>query len=96
MSGMQVSAKHVHLFRDEQDFWIKDCGSVKGTWLNGSRLSANQKQRITPGDEIQVGTKDSSKFTFRIKRVHSSVWEQVQQSSTDDMDAPKSVEAVSA
>ena len=93
---MQVCAKHVHLFQDNQDFWVMDMGSVKGTWLNGSRLSSKQKQRITPGDEIQVGTKDQSQLTFKIKRVHSSVWDQIQQESNKDMDAPKSAIPVSA
>ena len=34
---------------------IVDLGSTKGTFVNGSRLAANKAQKLSTGDEVQVG-----------------------------------------
>jgi len=74
---MQVSMRHTRLFKQDDDFWIEDLGSERGTWLNGTKMRAQQRQMVSPGDEVVVGEKGSPSHTFRIKRVHSSVWDQV-------------------
>lgn len=83
---MQVSMRHTRLFKEDDDFWIEDLGSQRGTWLNGNKMRMQQRHRVSPGDEIVVGEKGSPSHTFRIKRVHSSVWDEIKaaESSMDD------------
>lgn len=88
--------RHARLFKESSDFWIMDLGSAQGTWLNGSRLRGQQRQRVTPGDEIVFGKRGAEDLSFKVKMVHSSVWEQVQQASSSEMDAPKAASPVSA
>lgn len=91
--------KHVRFFKESGDYWVVDQGSAQGTWLNGNRLKAQQKQKVTPGDEVCVGRKGSENLTYKVKMVHSSVWEQVEQAGKGDrkeMNAPAKEQAVSA
>lgn len=88
--------RHASLFRENGDFWLMDLGSAEGTWLNGNRIRIQQKQKVTPGDEVAVGRKSSQELTFKVKMVHSSVWDQVQNTDKDKMDAPAEAEALSA
>lgn len=93
---MQVSMRHARLFKESDDFWIVDLGSAQGTWLNGNRLRVQQKQRVSPGDEVVIGKRGVEDLTFKVKMVHASVWDQVQAASSMDMDAPEAAEPVSA
>ena len=81
---MQVSIRHAHIFQANGDYWLADLGSAEGTWLNGSKLAVQQRQRVIPGDEIEFGQRGSLSHTFKVKRVHSSVWEQLQELTTPD------------
>jgi pSer/pThr/pTyr-binding forkhead associated (FHA) protein len=83
-----VSMRHARLFKQEGDFWIEDLGSREGTWLNGSKMRAQQRQRVSPGDEVTVGEKGSPSHTFYVKRVHRSVWDQVKEVE-GSMDEPQ-------
>ena len=49
--------RHARLFKQDDDFWIEDMGSQNRTWLNGSKMRPQQRQRVTPGDEVVVGQK---------------------------------------
>ena len=88
--------RHASLFRENGDFWLMDLGSAEGTWLNGNRIRIQQKQKVTPGDEVAVGRKNSQELTFKVKMVHPSVWDQVQNASSGEMDAPAEAKALSA
>ena len=97
----QVSIRHAHIFRDFGDYWVEDLGSAKGTWLNGTRLSRNNKQRLNPGDSLAFGLKDASDLTYSIKRAHHTVWEQLQGLNGGSKDGsidvqPESREAIPA
>jgi len=49
-----LSRRHAEIVRDEDDVWfLRDCGSVNGTLLNGLRVMAPQALR--PGDRIGLG-----------------------------------------
>jgi hypothetical protein len=56
---MQVSMRHSRLFKEDDDFWIEDLGSQKGTWLNGNKMKMQERHRVSPGDEIVIGEKGS-------------------------------------
>ena len=93
---MQVSMRHASLFRENGDFWLMDLGSAEGTWLNGNRIRIQQKQKVTPGDVVSVGRKNSEELTFKVKMVHPTVWDQVQDADKGNMDAPAEAEPISA
>jgi len=88
LDSPSVSMRHTRLFKQDDDFWIEDLGSERGTWLNGTKMRAQQRQMVSPGDEVVVGEKGSPSHTFRIKRVHSSVWDQVREVESS-MDEPQ-------
>ena len=88
--------RHASLFRESGDYWLMDLGSAEGTWLNGKRIRMQQKQKVTPGDEVAVGRKNSQELTFKVKMVHPSVWEQVQKADHGEMDAPAEARALPA
>lgn len=53
-----LSPKHCQLRVDEQDqIYVRDLGSVNGTYINGERISANEDVYVPLGSEIGV-TKD--------------------------------------
>lgn len=79
--------RHARLFLEKGDYWVEDLGSAEGTWLNGSRLPVQSKQKIVPGDRVEFGQKAAVHLSFRIKRVHNSVWQQLQAFETGRISA---------
>jgi len=57
-----VSRIHARLEREQEEIFLVDCRSTNGTWLNGSKLEAEQRCRLKPGDQIILAEK---KFIFR-------------------------------
>lgn len=51
-----VSREHAAIYREGLEFYVEDLGSVNGTWVNGERLSANQKVRLEKGAEVVLGS----------------------------------------
>jgi FHA domain-containing protein len=51
----QVSTRHAWIRRDGKGTWIVDAGSTNGTWLNGTKLSANQEYPLRLGDRLRFG-----------------------------------------
>lgn len=49
----EISRCHAVVLRDGRDWWLADCGSRSGTWLNGTRVNAAVK--LAHGDRIGVG-----------------------------------------
>lgn len=47
-----VSRKHVRLYRDEGNLWLRDLGSRNGTRVNGSQVA---RYRLSTGDRLSVG-----------------------------------------
>lgn len=58
----EVSMRHAEFFSDGQSLYVTDCGSTNGTFVNGERLSINQKKKLALGDEICFG---GEKFVVR-------------------------------
>lgn len=59
LDDVTVSRDHALLVRRASDWYIDDCGSLNGTYVNRERIDS---QRLADGDELQVG---KYKLTFR-------------------------------
>ena len=59
LDDVTVSRDHALLVRRGSDWYIDDCGSLNGTYVNRERIDS---QRLADGDELQVG---KYKLTFR-------------------------------
>lgn len=53
LSSPEVSRRHAVVLRDGNHWWVADCGSRGGTWLNGTRVMS--AARLEHGDRIGVG-----------------------------------------
>jgi len=62
LDDVTVSRDHALLVRRGSDWFIDDCGSLNGTYVNRQRIDS---QRLADGDELQVG---KYKLTFRSTR----------------------------
>jgi len=52
LDDVTVSRKHVVLERRGEAFFVRDVGSLNGTYVNGERV---EETKLASGDEIQVG-----------------------------------------
>ncbi|MBV8429960.1 MAG: FHA domain-containing protein [Solirubrobacterales bacterium] len=52
LDDVTVSRDHARLVRRGNDYYLDDCGSLNGTYVNRSRIESH---RLTDGDEVQVG-----------------------------------------
>jgi pSer/pThr/pTyr-binding forkhead associated (FHA) protein len=52
LDDVTVSRDHAILVRRGEDFYLDDCGSLNGTYVNRERIESH---RLTDGDEVQVG-----------------------------------------
>jgi pSer/pThr/pTyr-binding forkhead associated (FHA) protein len=50
-----VSSRHARLVLIDGYWWVDDLGSRNGTFLNGQRLVAGSRQRLTVGDQLSFG-----------------------------------------
>jgi pSer/pThr/pTyr-binding forkhead associated (FHA) protein len=61
ISDPYASGLHGKFEINDEGAFFTDLGSTNGTLLNGSKLPANEKVRITPDDELQIG-----RLTFKL------------------------------
>ena len=61
LDDVTVSRDHALLVHRGSDWYIDDCGSLNGTYVNRERIDS---QRLADGDELQVG---KYKLTFRTR-----------------------------
>jgi hypothetical protein len=61
LDDVTVSRDHALLIRRGEDWYLDDCGSLNGTYVNRSRI---ESQRLDEGDELQVG---KYKLTFHAR-----------------------------
>lgn len=47
-----VSRVHAKVWRDEEQYYVKDLDSRNGTFVNGNQISGKNNCRILPGDEV--------------------------------------------
>jgi hypothetical protein len=59
LDDITVSRDHALLVRRGSDWYLDDCGSLNGTYVNRERIDS---RRLQDGDELQVG---KYKLTFR-------------------------------
>ncbi len=52
LDDVTVSRDHALMVERGGDWWIDDCGSLNGTYVNRSRI---ESRRLEDGDELQVG-----------------------------------------
>jgi hypothetical protein len=53
LDDLSVSRRHARIAYRQGGYWLSDLGSMGGTWVNGTRLSA--PRRITSGEVIDIG-----------------------------------------
>jgi hypothetical protein len=61
LDDITVSRDHALLIRRGEDWYLDDCGSLNGTYVNRSRIESHQLQE---GDEVQIG---KYKLTFHVR-----------------------------
>jgi pSer/pThr/pTyr-binding forkhead associated (FHA) protein len=61
LDDITVSRDHALLVHRGSDWYIDDCGSLNGTYVNRERIDS---RRLADGDELQVG---KYKLTFRTR-----------------------------
>jgi pSer/pThr/pTyr-binding forkhead associated (FHA) protein len=52
LDDVTVSRDHALLIRRADDWYLDDCGSLNGTYVNRSRIESH---RLEQGDEVQIG-----------------------------------------
>jgi hypothetical protein len=52
LDDITVSRDHALLIRRGEDWYLDDCGSLNGTYVNRSRIESH---RLQEGDEVQIG-----------------------------------------
>jgi hypothetical protein len=53
LDDLSVSRRHARIAYRQGGYWLSDLGSMGGTWVNGTRLSA--PRRIASGEVIDIG-----------------------------------------
>jgi pSer/pThr/pTyr-binding forkhead associated (FHA) protein len=61
LDDVTVSRDHALLVRRGEQWYLDDCGSLNGTYVNRSRI---ESQRLDEGDEVQIG---KYKLTFHAR-----------------------------
>ena len=52
LDDVTVSRDHALVVRRGSDYYLDDCGSLNGTYVNRKRI---ESQRLADGDELQIG-----------------------------------------
>ena len=52
LDDVTVSRDHAVLVHRGSDYYLDDCGSLNGTYVNRSRIESH---KLTDGDELQIG-----------------------------------------
>ncbi len=52
LDDVTVSRDHAILVRRGNEFYLDDCGSLNGTYVNRRRIESH---RLNDGDELQIG-----------------------------------------
>jgi pSer/pThr/pTyr-binding forkhead associated (FHA) protein len=61
LDDVTVSRDHAVLVRRGADYWLDDCGSLNGTYVNRQRVETH---RLQDGDELQIG---KYKLTYLVR-----------------------------
>lgn len=52
----EISRIHAKLEKEGEEYFVTDLNSTNGTFVNGERLSPNEKRKILPGDKLCFAT----------------------------------------
>jgi pSer/pThr/pTyr-binding forkhead associated (FHA) protein len=52
LDDVTVSRDHAVVVRRGDDYYLDDCGSLNGTYINRERI---ESKRLSDGDELQIG-----------------------------------------
>jgi pSer/pThr/pTyr-binding forkhead associated (FHA) protein len=55
LNDAYISGKHAEITIDATGTYLTDTGSTNGTFVNGQRLVAQERQLLLEGDEVQLG-----------------------------------------
>ena len=80
-----ISGRHAEILADASGVYLTDVGSTNGTVVNGQRLTANARQLLLEGDEVQLG---QTRFKFVSLLSSASPSEAVQSSSMQPDSVP--------
>lgn len=58
----RISRQHTEITWEFERFWIADCGSINGTFVNGARLDAGVRRLLKNEDEIAISPLLVAKF----------------------------------
>ena len=61
LDDVTVSRDHAMLIRRGEEWYLDDCGSLNGTYVNRNRI---ESQRLQEADEVQIG---KYKLTFHVR-----------------------------
>jgi pSer/pThr/pTyr-binding forkhead associated (FHA) protein len=61
LDDVTVSRDHALLIRRGESWYLDDCGSLNGTYVNRSRIESHH---LEEGDEVQIG---KYKLTFHVR-----------------------------
>jgi len=50
-----VSSTHLRLVHDGTGWWVEDLGSRNGTYLDGKRMAAGSREKVTAGAVLGMG-----------------------------------------
>ena len=53
-----VSREHARIRRKQQDYFISDCNSTGGTYINGKQLAPGRDPPLKPGNRVTLGSLD--------------------------------------
>jgi serine phosphatase RsbU (regulator of sigma subunit) len=62
----RVSRVHARIEQDAGDYWIRDCESRHGTYVNGEKLV--ERRRLRPEDRVTFGFDDGYALVFHVQR----------------------------
>ncbi len=54
LNSSQVSRRHAKLFREENNYFLEDCGSTLGTYIGNAKITCREK--ISAGNFIRLGS----------------------------------------
>lgn len=59
----RASRIHARILAESGEYWIEDCDSRHGTYLNGQKIS---RERLRNSDKIELGVQDSYQLVFAL------------------------------